>query len=269
MQFDIAYCIPDQAESSPMQTVLELIDGRAERLFIPAPEHHVLPGVRWGLVQALFTPAYWAAQLWHSTWSGGYADYAWSGNLRHEIAACLLGGHGITYEINRAAFDRLRTEGLLDRVGVALTAIVEALVEPLKVGDRSVRYRFPRQKGRFVHAALERLDRETPPIDSAANLRQWLLDCPGIGMKTASWIARNALLSSKVAVIDIHIFRAGVIMGLFAPTKKLPRDYIFLEARFLKFASAIAADPRRLDVMMWWQMREAGSLAIQHFAQAA
>lgn len=252
-----------------MQTVLELVDGRVERLVIPHPEHELLPGLRWGLATALFTPAYWVAQLWHSSWNDGYREYAWSGNLRHEIVACLLGGHGITYEMNRAAFERLRDRGLLDIPQIETKIILQALTEPFLRNGRPVRYRFPRQKCGFVHAALARLDRESPPSDLPAMFRNWLVGFPGIGLKTASWITRNALRTREVAVIDVHICRAGIIMGLFSGSEKLPKDYLSLERRFLHFSSAIGADPRRLDLLMWWQMRESGYLAFDYLRKAA
>jgi thermostable 8-oxoguanine DNA glycosylase len=251
------------------QTIFELVEERTERLVLPPSDSQVLPGLRWGRAHQPFTPAYWAAQFWHSQFHGGYGDYVWSGNLRHEIAACLLGGHGITYEMNRAAFERLRELGMLDGEQADEAAIEEHLRQPFLLAHRSVRYRFPRVKARYLHAALNRLAGETPGTLSAEAFRRWLISFPGIGLKTASWITRNHLDCEDVAVIDIHVFRAGVIMGLFRAGHKLPRDYFELERRFLAFARAIGADPRRLDVLIWCQMREGGVLGWEAFRNAA
>ena len=48
---------------------------------------------------------------------------------------------------------------------------------------------------------------------SPVALRDWLLAIPGIGPKTASWIVRNRTGSSAVAIIDVHILRAGTSAG--------------------------------------------------------
>ena len=236
---------------------------------LPSPDAEVLPGLCWGRAHQPFTPAYWAAQFWHAQFNGGYGDYAWSGNLRHEVAACLLGGHGITYEMNRAAYERLRDTGLLDAVEADGAGIEEQLRLPFVIMGRNIRYRFPRQKARYLQAALDRLHGEAPPVETPGKFREWLLALPGIGLKTASWITRNHLDSDQVAVIDIHVFRAGVIMGLFRSNQKLPRDYGCLERSFLAFAAAIGADARRLDVLIWCQMREGGVLGWDAFRNAA
>ncbi|MDZ3993341.1 hypothetical protein PspTeo4_24872 [Pseudomonas sp. Teo4] len=47
------------------------------------------------------------------------------------------------------------------------------------------------------------------PLHSGRALRDWLLELPGIGYKTASWVARNWLDADDVAILDIHILRAG------------------------------------------------------------
>ena len=43
------------------------------------------------------------------------------------------------------------------------------------------------------------------------SLREFLLQLHGIGYKTASWIVRNFTGSDDVAIVDIHLRRAGVI----------------------------------------------------------
>jgi thermostable 8-oxoguanine DNA glycosylase len=83
----------------------------------------------------------------------------------------------------------------------------------------------------------------------------------GIGPKTASWIVRNWYDSDDVAILDVHIVRAGQIAGVFPRTAALPRDYYVLEDLFLRFARAIEVRPSALDAKMWSQMRQAGKLA--------
>lgn len=251
------------------QTILETVNGRTQRLILPNASQEVVQGVPWDAAHACFTAAYWATQYWYATMYGDYTGHQWGGDLRDEVVGCLLGGFGITYEVNRAAFERIKGCGLLNKTDVSEEDVIAALSKPLLVGKRQVGYRFPRQKGRFVYAALRALNSETPSTEDSDKLRRWLMRLPGIGIKTASWITRNVIPGAQCAVIDVHIFRAGVIMGLFRGDEKLPGDYERLEARFIRFAQAINADVTRLDVLIWCQMRESGAVGLEHFRRAA
>ena len=85
-----------------------------------------------------------------------------------------------------------------------------------------------------------------------------MIKIPSIGPKTASWITRNWLGSDDVAILDIHIIRAGVLIGLFDRRQKVPKDYDAMEARFLEFAAALQVRPSLLDAVMWREMRQLG-----------
>jgi hypothetical protein len=155
-------------------------------------------------------------------------------NLAEEVAACLLGGHGLPHQTGRAAFEAVRTAGLLTGP-VTPQAIARVLRQPLQVSGRTVRYRFPAQRAAYLATALTRLQLQTPPA-SARRLRGWLLELPGIGPKTASWIVRNHLGSGEVAIIDIHVLRAGIDAAVFDPAWTPARRYDLLEALFLAWA---------------------------------
>jgi N-glycosylase/DNA lyase len=253
-------------ELSP-QIISELVEDKIERLVLPGAEELVLPSVRWGKAEAFYTPAYWATQYWYATLRGHASTCRWGTTLTEEIVACLLGGYGITHELNRAAFDCLRRQGLLEDPTVTETELIAALSEPLELGERRVRYRFPNQKGRFVSKSLCLLRRKAPPAGGGDELRSWLMKFPGIGIKTASWIARNVMPGYQCAVIDVHVFRAGVIMGIFSPSASIPREYRCLEARFLEFSKALDADPTKLDLVIWSGMRKAGTVGVGRFNQ--
>jgi hypothetical protein len=85
-----------------------------------------------------------------------------------------------------------------------------------------------------------------------------LMTLSGVGPKTASWIVRNYLGSPVVAIIDIHVRRAGQAAGFFDPGWKLPADYFLLERAFLGFAKAAQVAPPELDACIWEQMRQLG-----------
>jgi thermostable 8-oxoguanine DNA glycosylase len=193
---------------------------------------------------------------------GGTSTFRIGETLVEEVIACLLGGHGIPSEVGLAAFYHVRAQGLLASERTPTTERVAiALAEPLKVGDRIVRYRFPRVRAKYITAALSHVRTSRPSDDSDIAFRRWLLQIKGVGPKTASWITRNWLGSNRVAIIDIHIYRAGLIAGFFHPEDTVTSNYWALEDRFLKFCDALSEEPAFLDAIIWRQMKECGQFA--------
>ena len=91
-------------------------------------------------------------------------------------------------------------------------------------------------------------------MNSGRELRQWLVQLPGIGFKTASWVVRNWLDADDVAILDIHILRAGALASFFDESLTVERNYLELEEQFLLFAQAIGVRPSELDSVMWFEM---------------
>ena len=219
----------------------------------PPPEAEVIPGVRWGNINAPMTPAFWKASAAMLPETGPNALRA-GDSLVDEMAVCLLSGFGIKAELAYAAYRRLRDRGLL--AGKPEVAALEAaLREPLQLGARAARYRFPTQKAKYLAGALEVFRSQVPPVGDL-ELRAWLMGIEGIGAKTASFIVRNWLLSDQVAILDVHVIRAGTHMGLFRPSDRVESMYDRMERRFLDFARAINVRASILDLMIWGQMRE-------------
>jgi thermostable 8-oxoguanine DNA glycosylase len=153
-------------------------------------------------------------------------------------------------ELGLAAFARLRDRGLLRGAPPTEDVLEHALAEPFMVHGYSRRYRFPRQKARYLTACLKRLCDFNEPNDDVV-LRNCLAEFPGIGLKTASWIVRNYRRSNCVAVIDIHILRAGRHIGLFPLEANPQRHYCSLEDAFIRFAAALNTGAGALDGLMW------------------
>lgn len=221
---------------------------------IPDPHVEVVPGVAWGTAEVPNTPAYWAMRC---RWDDANPDYVTKqATLAEETGFCLLGGYGIKYEVNAAAFDRLQAARVFDlNVVVEEAEILALLKAPLRVNDRDVRYRFPNQRARRLACMRDRLRKVSLTGCDAHGMRHALLVIEGIGPKTASWIVRNVLGSDDVAIIDIHILRACTSMGVFPSDIRLPRDYEPLERRFIAFSNAIDVRPSVLDAVMWSEMR--------------
>lgn len=245
------------------QRIMKLGAGDAvERMELPASSTRVLGGIRWGRFDDLFTPAFWVSRIWIDgpTAQGSIPNYKLGMSLEEEVVACMLGGYGMPAEIGLAAFDRLKDRRLI-RASVMATELYAALIEPLHVGGKTVRYRFPRQKAGFIAAALNRLGLEKAPEDEL-EFRDWLITFKGIGPKTASWITRNWLESDRVAILDVHLHRAGLLIGLFEPDETIAKHYKQMERKLVKFASAIGIRLSELDDLVWRYMKNLNLQAI-------
>jgi thermostable 8-oxoguanine DNA glycosylase len=237
-----------------MQTMVAKVGADFKFLELPDPDDEVVPGVGWGAFDQLFTPAFWAGRVWIHSFSDNFSSYQLGVTFEEEVVACLLGGYGMRAEIGLAAFQRVRGAGIFS--GTFDQGAVERLLStPLVVGGKEVKYRFPRQKARYLTQTLAILRASSALPASSRTLRDYLKGLPGIGLKTASWIVRNWLKSDEVAIVDIHIYRAGQIAGIFPEHLRSPQDYLELEERFLGFAEAIKAKPSCLDNLIWQYMR--------------
>lgn len=236
-----------------MQIMTTIVEGEVRSLKLPSPGERLAHGGPWGRFDELFTPAFWRGQAWQHQLVGGYEDNRLGRSLSEELAACLLGGFGMPAAMGLAAFSRLRERDLIF-AGVSEEQLYNALIEPLCVEGRARKYRFPRQKAHLLAAALRGLD----ALDAAAgdrNLRDDLKRLPGVGPKTASWIVRNIRCSDAVAILDVHIVRAGRLAGIFPAGLTPERHYGRLEDMFLAFASDIGVRASVLDALMWDYMR--------------
>jgi len=244
----------NQAKS--VQKVRARINGEFQVLELPNEEAEVMPGIRWGLAGEVFSPAFWAALAWMTPdVTKGFVDCG--GTLVEEVAFCLLGGYGITAEVARAAFTRLREVGVLRKSYCPTAAEIEdLLIKPLDVYGRPIRYRFPRQRSERISKAIYELSDDPPGEADHRAFRDRLMQLPGVGPKTASWITRNWLASDVVAILDVHVVRAGRLIGLFRMPFQLPRDYSRLEWRFLDFARCLGVRAGTLDALIWKEMRQ-------------
>lgn len=222
---------------------------------LPAPDAEVLRGVPWGRVECFPTPAYWAFQVLARRLSAQSIRYKLGNTLPEEVAACLLGGHGIPARMGLLAFDHLRAKNAFAGAPPTEQQLHVWLAEPMAVDGRQVRYRFASQKARYLAAALNKIAAEPAPSTGRA-LRDWLTGVPGVGYKTASWVARNWLDADDVAILDIHLLRAGVVAGFLDPRLTVERDYLELEAQFLDFSRGLGVRPSELDAIIWLEMAQ-------------
>lgn len=244
------------------QEVFGEFGGSTETLVLPDADEYVMDRILWGYHCALFTPAFWAALAWLDKADKRYEAYRIGETLEEEVAACLLGGYGIPAEIGLAAFYRVRDAGMLNCYPPSEETFYQVLSEPINIGRRKVRYRFAHQRSQYLSAALKKLYASRPPTQDDLAFRSWLLDMKGVGIKTASWITRNWLHSDRVAIIDIHVYRAGLLMGLYHSGEAPAKNYFNMEQKFLALSRAIDVRASVLDALIWRQMKDAGNIPL-------
>lgn len=219
----------------------------------------------WGEAWQLGTAAFWVQQA--HEFPNGPGRHRLGENLREELAICILGGYGVPGPVGNAAFIALRDAGMLDPAlgeEAAATGMTRVLAEPLQVGSRRMRYRFHQQRPRRLAAALTGLSAWECQVDDLGDseLRDQLTRLPGVGPKTASWVVRNYRDSDNIAIIDIHIHRAGLSAGVFCADWTLPRDYGRFEDAFLAWAAAGRVSAANLDAAIWRLLSTMGRLGL-------
>lgn len=230
---------------------------------IPDQDNELMPGIRWGNYCQLYTPAFWKYMYLIYGCQITSEQHKIGDTLIEEVIACLLGGYGMPSEIGLLAFKRLKKESLI-RQGTPFAKILKALERPFEMEDGSFKkYRFYNQKSKFIYAFLLRDDLLHIPTSDDILLRNWLLTVKGIGFKTASWITRNWMQSEKVAILDIHILRAGQIAGFFDEKHDVSRQYLELECNYINFCNALEVRPSNMDAIIWNYMKKTNKLAIQ------
>jgi len=224
---------------------------------LPSPDEPLMGSVRWGGFDVFPTPAYWQYQVMARRIAGRPAGYRLGRTLAEEVAACLLGGHGIPAAVGLAAYERLHERGAFGPRPPSQATIEKWLKEPLQIrsqnGAHQVHYRFAAQKARFLAVALPAVQ-APPAFETGREMRDWLTKLSGVGPKTASWIARNWKDADDVAILDIHIMRIGRVLGLFPRELTVERHYVTLEALFLEFSKALDVRASELDAVIWYEM---------------
>lgn len=129
----------------------------------------------------------------------------------------------------------------------------------IREGLRKVR--FPNNKakyivetrGRFSAGASLRI-KDKIFSDNIAGTREWLVrNVKGVGYKEASHFLRNIGLGADLAILDVHILKNMVRLGVIDETPKtLTRNkYLELEEKLKKFSKKIGIPMAELDLLFW------------------
>lgn len=183
--------------------------------------------------------------------------------LRQELLFCLLSGHAVPYELALSAaavvgdlepfHPRWATNGLEERLRAELG---RPQFEPRRGDGALRRYRFPNRKATLLARACEWVQSQgslwarLQELGCELERRELLCECPGIGMKTASFLLRNCGLAEGLAVLDVHVLRLMGLAGRLADAS-LPRDYEHVEGQYLAWCRELEASPAAFDLLLW------------------
>ncbi|WP_047150897.1 8-oxoguanine DNA glycosylase [Aneurinibacillus tyrosinisolvens] len=189
--------------------------------------------------------------------------------LHNELFFCLLGGYGIPYELNQSAFEILRQKGLfrLEYYQTFENQMVSILERELTMPQFSPRtqqgtfrrYRYPKAKARAIFKAAQWLLHEnqrnlpailnTIPEETARRTR--IMECPGMGMKSASWLLRNIGYATSLAIIDVHILRFLTFYHFIPETYSPSKDYEKIENVFKMVCETANVPIDEGDLALW------------------
>jgi N-glycosylase/DNA lyase len=91
-------------------------------------------------------------------------------------------------------------------------------------------------------------------FDSPIALREWLVEnVKGLGYKEAGHFLRNVGLGEELAILDRHILKNLVILGVIdeVPTSLTKKRYLEIEKKMIDFSKATKIPMGHLDLLLW------------------
>ncbi|BAE82455.1 hypothetical protein [Desulfitobacterium hafniense] len=190
--------------------------------------------------------------------------------MLEEFFFTLLGGFGISYELNKSALALFKQKGYLDsslydeQEKIIITArnlrdeFNIKQFEPKSMNGEYRKYRFIETKPIFIVKAGYWLWQECAwDLESYFSnhrdlfTREWLCSCPGIGMKSASWFLRNIGINDDYAVFDVHVLRFLEKLGVKVPQVVTEKAYIQLEMILREICKKIGVSLGKMDYLLW------------------
>ncbi|SHJ57008.1 Thermostable 8-oxoguanine DNA glycosylase [Clostridium amylolyticum] len=207
---------------------------------------------------------------------GGYVQENLNFNIKlnntkliEEFFFIVLGGFGISYELNISALRVLKHKKLLNSnlfINKEDLIITSELLknefntkqfEPRTKSSELRKYRFIDTKSITVAEAgywlwsecQWNIDKKLQTEGNKA--REWLCNCPGVGLKSASWLLRNIGYCENYAVLDVHILRFISKMGIEVPKNLSEKSYLYVEDTLRNLCDNIGVTLGKMDYLLW------------------
>lgn len=195
--------------------------------------------------------------------------------LWYELVSCILGSR-VKFEISVLAAERLEQSGLLepgthqDNYDSYEAKIYQVLMgaseTDLTRANHRVKYPFPRLRANHIRRSAENVYGQNQSLQillkssaSASEARNRLTAViVGCGPKQASLFLRNVGFSDNVAILDVHVLRYMMLLGLASKSEigvQKIRQYITLENILQEYAKKMKTKLSVLDTAIWVVMR--------------
>jgi len=124
--------------------------------------------------------------------------------------------------------------------------------------------RFRNNKAKYLERARElftekgnlRIKSELRKFDDVFECRDWLVKTvPGYGYKEASHFLRNIGFGENIAILDRHILKNLVKLGVISriPPSISPKKYLEIENKMKKCAEKTKIPMAHLDIVLWYK----------------
>lgn len=147
---------------------------------------------------------------------------------------------------------------MMDGSGLLLRGDCGQLAELLRTRSRFHRTKSERlvmARQRFMVEGRHRIGPMLQAHSGPEEMRSWLVsEVNGIGYKEASHFLRNIGLGKDLAILDRHILKNLVLLGVMdrVPASLGPKHYIETEARMAAFARKVPIRMDHLDLVLWY-----------------
>ncbi|HUI39570.1 MAG TPA: N-glycosylase/DNA lyase [Methanothrix sp.] len=138
--------------------------------------------------------------------------------------------------------------------------------EACRIQEELTGVRFHQRKAEYICRAREMFSKV--PLRSTLNefsssfaAREWLVkNVLGLGYKEASHFLRNIGLGEDLAILDRHILKNLLLLGVIdeVPASLSRSSYLEIERRMTEFSKAVGIPMGHLDLLLWY--KEAGEI---------
>ncbi|MHB8119223.1 MAG: N-glycosylase/DNA lyase [Methanothrix sp.] len=137
---------------------------------------------------------------------------------------------------------------------------------PAQISQELVGVRFHQRKGEYICLVRNMFSSRSLRATLAefagpTDAREWLVEnVKGLGYKEASHFLRNIGLGEDLAILDRHILKNLVLLGVIkeVPTSPTKRIYLEIERKMIAFSKEAKIPMGHLDLLLWY--KEAGEV---------
>ncbi len=135
-----------------------------------------------------------------------------------------------------------------------------------RIQEELVGVRFNQRKAEYICLAGEMFAKKSirsaiASFSNSFDAREWLVEnVKGMGYKEASHFLRNIGLGEDLAILDRHILKNLMLLGVIkeAPSSLSKKAYLDIEKRMITFSGQIGIPMGCLDLLLWY--KEAGEV---------